>query len=369
MNNQLRLFNEGARQALAAGESVQFFLLDLLHHVDEKLQQLPPPPGTELDPSLNLQPHNEHVQHRVTIYDYVQTNLSMTEARKQQIHGWITKFSDLCIVSNIEAEIFLHGSIFQGTAITGSDCDISLRFADSHHLEDVLHILQANKHSMNLQNWIGIVGKACPTIKCKTGSDISIDITDGRQRQQSLCTSYFIREILAKRPDAAIFIKIVKQFFMNAMFYGGAKQCLGGIAFSILILRGLQYIGVLPAFGRFDFGEFGNLNAMCEQYWQANEVQASTADDTKDETLYSRFILILEWIIQTRLSEAISLGPNDNFQNPGVAAVVIFAPPNDYTNVASLVTASNRDLWMLSGFKKLLAEWQADPMKMLQRIA
>jgi hypothetical protein len=71
----------------------------------------------------------------------------------------------------------------------------------------------------------------------------------------------------------------------------------------------MQHIGALPAFGRFDFGEFGNLNTMYEQYWQANAVQASSADDTKDETLYSRFIRILEWIIQTRLAQPISLGP------------------------------------------------------------
>uniref|UniRef100_A0A914RD70 Uncharacterized protein n=1 Tax=Panagrolaimus davidi TaxID=227884 RepID=A0A914RD70_9BILA len=153
------------------------------------------------------------------------------------------------------------------------------------------------------------------------------------------------------------------------MFYGGGKQCLGGIAFSILILRAMQQIGVLPAFGRFDFGEFGNLNAMYQQYWQANEVQASTADDMKDETLYSRFITILEWIIQTRLAQPISLGPNDNFPNLDVAAIVIFAPPNDYTNVASLVTSFNRDHRMLGGLKRLLAEWQAGAMKMLENIA
>jgi hypothetical protein len=48
------------------------------------------------------------------------------------------------------------------------------------------------------------------------------------ERQQSLCSSYFIRDVLAKRADAAIFIKIVKQFFMHLKFYGAAKQCLGG---------------------------------------------------------------------------------------------------------------------------------------------
>jgi predicted nucleotidyltransferase len=84
----------------------------------------------------------------------------MSKGCKQTMEAWIAKFVDLLRSSNIGAEVFLHGSVFQGTAITGSDCDISLRFAAGQHLEQVLEVLQHNKHHMRLQDWMEIVGKA-----------------------------------------------------------------------------------------------------------------------------------------------------------------------------------------------------------------
>uniref|UniRef100_A0A914Z3G1 Polymerase nucleotidyl transferase domain-containing protein n=1 Tax=Panagrolaimus superbus TaxID=310955 RepID=A0A914Z3G1_9BILA len=366
--NNLQRFNDAARSSLAAGETVHQLIIRLLQHVGDCLSNLPPPRNIDLPEQFDLRPDNDEATPQTSIYDFVKENVTLNEGRKRQMDTWFQKFIDCCNEQSIEAQIFKHGSVMQGTAVVGSDLDISIRFEEGTQkgLADVLEMLKRKKDVLGLNGFIGIVGKACPTIKCSTTSAINIDITDGGVRQLALCCGHFIREVLRQRTDAVVFIKILKQVFMKSGNYGGSNQCPGGVAYSLLVFRAMQQLGVLPAFQRFDHGDFGVLNEMFDDYWNENAVFASTDYDITDEALTIRFSEILVWLIDTNLSIIFSLTDLE-MQNP-TDGIVIFSPPNNYQNVGSLVSPQTRLLWIIPELKRLLKKWKENPLECLESI-
>uniref|UniRef100_A0A914Z2R3 Poly(A) RNA polymerase mitochondrial-like central palm domain-containing protein n=1 Tax=Panagrolaimus superbus TaxID=310955 RepID=A0A914Z2R3_9BILA len=369
MNENASRHCDGVQEILSACESALSFLRVQVANIDGSLAHQPDAPSTSV---AAPEPQNSIFFQSKSFYEFASLNIKIRKYRYAAYEAFFTSLQALTQRRFPNVRMYVHGSFQQGTAITGSDLDISFDCLNgaTYDLGNILVFVKENYRALNLNGTVEYIAARVPVIRLRADGDLFIDISSPGPRHLSRQAGSFIKVLMDARKDLNLYVCILKQAFSQSRVYGGRRLALGGIGITVLVAWVMQQMNLLPFFDRFDAvaEELRPGSPSWKAYWNAHRVQSSDDEAISDNAVRQRFAEILRRLIATDLYYVFSLCgqyPRTILEN----GLVIFTPPNNAQNAANVVSKQTRLNDLVPLMKHFLTEWIKDPYAFLIKIS